>query len=277
MKTILFPTDFSENAIHASHYAAMIANIYEANIVLLNIDYIPMVAENHHSQVVQSAVINSLKTSQEELEQFKNQFIDDTQIAPSRVSTRVVYGFPADKIIEEAQIMNVDMIVMGTKGANNLLDKWLGTNAQKVAKNAHCPVFVIPSGAKIVPPQKIMYAADFQKDEKKATQKLLNITKPFEAFCKVIHIHDVFEPLEGTSIKEEVKAMKVNFENDDIFIRSLNREDIIEGLEAYIDTFKPDILALAIHEKSFLEQFFNESVTKHFIQDSQLPILTFRK
>ena len=124
MKTILFPTDFSKSAIHASHYAAMLANIYEARIILLNVDYIPMVPANHHSQEAQKAIILSMKKAQEDLEVFKNQFIEETNINPHRVLQQVVYGYPADKIVQEANYLNADMIVMGTKGASHFLDKW---------------------------------------------------------------------------------------------------------------------------------------------------------
>lgn len=277
MKTILFPTDFSKNAVHASHYAAMLANIYEARIILLNVDYIPLVPANHHSQEAQRAVIISMKKAQEDLEAFKNQFIDETKMNPHRVLQQVVYGYPADKIVQEANYLNADMIVMGTKGASNFLDKWLGTNAQKVMKNADCPVWIIPQKAKIKHPKKVMYAADFREGEILATQKIVKITEPLEAFCKVIHIHDIFEPLEKSIVKEQVTTINEEFEEDNVFARSLNRSDIIEGLEVYMESFKPDVLALAIHEKSFLERFFNESVTKHFVQLSQLPIVTFRK
>ena len=277
MKTILFPTDFSKNAIHASHYAAMLANIYEARIILLNVDYIPMVPANHHSQEAQKAIIVSMKKAQEDLEVFKNQFIEETNINPHRVLQQVVYGYPADKIVQEANYLNADMIVMGTKGASHFLDKWLGTNAQKVMKEATCPVWIIPQKAKIKHPKKIMYAADFKEDEMLATQKIVQITEPINAFCKVIHVHDIFEPIGKTMVKEQVTTLNEEFEEDDILAKNLNRDDIIEGLEVYMESFKPDVLALAVHEKSFLERLFNESVTKHFVQVSQLPILTFRK
>ncbi len=277
MKTILFPTDFSKSAVHASHYAAMLANIYEAKIILLNVDYIPMIPTNHHSQEAQEAVIVSMKKAQEDLEVFKNQFIENTNINPHQVLQQVIYGYPADKIVQEANYLNVDMIVMGTKGASIFLDKWLGTNAQKVMKEANCPVWIIPQKAKIKHPKKIMYAADFKEDEILATKKMVKITEPLEAFCKVIHVQDIFAPVEQTKIKEQVATINDEFEDEDIFARSLNRSDIIEGLEAYIESFKPDVLALAVHEKSFLEKFFNESVTKHFVQVAELPILTFKK
>lgn len=277
MKTILFPTDFSKSAIHASHYAAMLADIYEARIILLNVDYIPMVPANHHSQEAQKAIILSMKKAHEDLKVFREQFIKDTNINPHRVLEQVVYGYPAEKIIQEAKYLNADMIVMGTKGASNFLDKWLGTNAQKVMKEADCPVWIVPLKAKIKHPKKIMYAADFKEDEMLATQKIVQLTEPLQAFCKVIHIQDAFEPLGTSMVKEQVETINEEFGEDGIFARNLNRDDIIEGLEVYMETFKPDVLALAVHEKSFLERFFNESVTKHFVHVSQLPLLTFKK
>jgi nucleotide-binding universal stress UspA family protein len=277
MKTILFPTDFSKSAIHASHYAALLANIYDAKIILLNVDYIPMVPENHRSIEAQNAVITSMKKAHEDLKIFREQFIKDTNINPALVMEQVIYGFPADKIVQEAKYLKADMIVMGTKGASNFLDKWLGTNAEKVMKNADCPVWIIPLKAKIKQPKKIMYAADFKEDEILATQKVVQITEPLEAFCKVIHVHDIFEPIEQSQVKEQITTLNKEFEENDVFARNLNRSDIIEGLEVYIESFKPDVLALAVHDKTFLDRFFNESVTKHFVHVAQLPILTFRK
>ena len=277
MKTILFPTDFSKCAIHASRYAAMLAEIYEAKIILLNVDYIPMVPSNHHSLEAKKVVTISMKRAQEDLKNFKNQFIEDTKMNPQRVLQQVVYGYPADKIVQEANFLKADMIVMGTKGASYFLDKWLGTNAQKVMKEAVCPVWIIPQKAKIKHPKKIMYAADFKEDEILATQKVVTFTEPLDAFCKVIHVQDIFEPIEKSILNEQVKTINEEFGEDDVFARNLNRSDIIEGLEVYMETFNPDVLALAVHEKSFFAQFFNESVTKHFVQVSQLPILTFRK
>jgi nucleotide-binding universal stress UspA family protein len=277
MKTILFPTDFSKCAIHASRYAAKLANIYDARIILLNVDYIPMVPPNHRSQEAQKAVISSLKKAQDNIETFREQFVRDTKMNPERVLHQVIYGYPADKIVQEAKYLNADMIVMGTKGASNFIDKWLGTNAQKVMKQAHCPVWIIPQKAKIKHPKKVMYAADFKEDEMLATQKITKIIAPLSAFCKVIHVHDLFENTEVSTIKKQVLALNEELSKDNIFARSINRDDIIEGLEAYIQSFKPDVLALAVHEKSFLERLFNESISKHFVYESQMPLLIFRK
>lgn len=277
MKTILFPTDFSENATHASRYAGMLAKLYDANLVILHVHHIPMVPESNHSFEIKNAILLNEKSAREDLEVFAKKFMEASNLPSERIIQRIEYGFPAEKIVEIANLIKADLIVMGTKGASDMLDKWLGTHAQEVMKTAECPIFTIPKKVPIDYPQRILYAADFKEDEIAATEKLLNVSKPLGATCKVVHIHEYFEPNVGHIVEETIKELEQKFKNEDVTIQQLHRSDIIEGLEAYIKTYKPDVLAMAIHEKSFFSNIFNTSITRHFIQEAQLPMLTFKK
>ena len=277
MKTILFPTDFSENATHASRYAAMLAKLYDANLVLLHVHHIPMVPENNHSFEVRNAISLNETSAKEDLEVFAKKFMEHSNLSSERIIQRVEYGFAAECIVEIADSIKADLIVMGTKGASDMMDKWLGTHAQEVMKTAECPVFTIPKNVPIDYPQRILYAADFKEDEVSATQRLLTIAKPLGATCKVVHIHEYFEPNIGHFVEETIKELEEKFKNEDVTIQQLYRDDIIEGLETYIKTYNPDVLAMAIHEKSFLSNIFDTSITRHFIQAAKLPMLTFKK
>lgn len=277
MKTILFPTDFSKNAIHAARYAGMLAKLYDANLVLLHVHHIPMVPQSNHSFEVRNAISLSEKGAKEDLEEFTKQFIHDSNLPSERISQRIEYGFPAETIVKIADSIKANMIVMGTQGASDMMDKWLGTHAQEVMKTAECPVFTIPKNVPIDYPQRILYAADFKDDEKGAVEKLLLMAKPLGATCKVIHIHDYFEPNIGHIVEETIKELTEQFKNDDITVQQFHRAEIIEGLEGYLKTYKPDVLAMAIHEKSFLSNIFDTSITRHFIQEAKLPMLTFKK
>ena len=277
MKTILFSTDFSKNAMHASRYAAMLAKLYDANLVLLHVHHIPMIPASNLSFDVRNAISLNETSAMEDLEVFAKKFMEDSNLPSERITQRVEYGFVAESIVETAKAIKADMIVMGTKGASDMLDKWLGTHAQEVMKTAECPVFTIPKNVSIDYPQSILYAADFKEDEVSATQKLLAIAKPLGATCKVVHIHEYFEPNIGHFVEETIKELEEKFKNEDVIIQQFHRENIIEGLEAYIKTYKPDVLAMAIHEKSFLSSIFDPSISRHFIQETKLPMLTFKK
>ena len=277
MKTILFPTDFSKNAAHAARYAGMLAKLYDANLVFLHVHHIPMVPQSNHSFEVRNAISLNEKGAKEDLEVFTKNFIHDSNLPAERITQQVDYGFPAETIVEIARSTKADMIVMGTQGASDMMDKWLGTHAQEVMKTAECPVFTIPQKVPIDYPQRILYAADFLGDEILATEKLLCMAKPLGASCKVVHIHENFEPNIGHIVEETIKELEERFKNEDVNIEQFHRADIIEGLEGYIKIYKPDVLAMAIHEKSFLSNIFDTSITRHFIQEGKLPMLTFQK
>jgi nucleotide-binding universal stress UspA family protein len=277
MKTILFPTDFSSNALHASEYAGMVAKRINAQVVLLNVYTIPTISEYQLPNEIENFINQNKRDAQAKLKDFTEIFLKNTGLLPDSVSTRVEYGYVSEKIVDTARALQADLIVMGTKGASDFLDRWLGTNAQKVMKHAECPVWTIPQKAMIHYPQNFLYAADFQEDEVLATHKVMEIAELFGAKCKVVHVHDYFEMNVGHQIEATVHQLNDEFEEEPVSVKSLHRANIIEGLETYIHTHKPDVLALAIHEKSFLNGLFETSISKYFVQNAHLPILTFRK
>ncbi|MEA5258736.1 universal stress protein [Arcicella aquatica] len=277
MKTILFPTDFSDNAKHAAQYAGMLARLFNARVVLLNIYSIPIISEYQLPSDIENFINRNRKEAEQNLEKFTVDFIKKSGLVPERITQKVEYGLATDKIVSIANQIQVDLIVMGTKGASNVFERWLGTHSQEVMKTANCPVWVIPANAPINYPQHLLYAADFQGDEVAAIQKILTTTQPLGAKCKVVHIHDYFEPNVGYAIQEMKGFLEDKFQGDNLEVKCINRAEIIEGLETYIKNHKPDVIVLAIHEKSLLDRFFNESVTKHFIQEGDLPLLFFKK
>jgi len=277
MKTILFPTDFSDNAVHASRYAGMMAKLLDANVVLLHVYHIPMVPAYNTSFEVKDTISQNENEIKLQLQTFATEFGRDANLPAERFTQKVEYGFAAEKTIEIAKSMNVDLIVMGTKGASNMLDKWLGTHAQDVIKEAECPVFTIPNDVPIDFPQRILYAADFKDDEIHAVQKVLDIAKPLGATCKVVHIHEEFEPNIGHIVEETIKELENKYKNEDVTVQQFHRDNTIEGLEVYMKNYEPDVLAMAIHEKSFLDNIFTTSISQHFIQAAKIPMLTFKK
>jgi nucleotide-binding universal stress UspA family protein len=52
---------------------------------------------------------------------------------------------PAEAILEVAKDMEIDLIVMGTRGLSRMKRFFLGSVAQKVVGQAPCPVMVVPS------------------------------------------------------------------------------------------------------------------------------------
>jgi nucleotide-binding universal stress UspA family protein len=278
MITILFPTDFSKNAVHASLYAGMIARGMNAHLLLLNVYSIPMATDYQIPYDVDGFLQISKEAAEENLQAFARELIKATGISHSKVREMTDYGQTSDTIVKIAQTEKVDFIMMGTKGVSNMLDKWLGTNAQNVLEAADCPVWIIPENAPLDYPKMFMYAADFKEDDIVATHKVLEIAKPLGATCKVIHIHDYYEDFSNKMVKAKVFELNSEFEDEnDVTIKNINRQEVYDSLKTYVRTHKPDVLALAVYHKSFMSKIFERSITKHFVQEGSIPLLTFRK
>jgi len=59
-------------------------------------------------------------------------------------SIQVVEGDPAGEILEKADQLKVDMMVMGSHGKGLLAHAFLGSVADKVLNRIKIPVFIIP-------------------------------------------------------------------------------------------------------------------------------------
>lgn len=277
MKTILFPTDFSKSAQHAAEYMSMMAKQLNADITFLHIYSIPLVSEYNLPHEIESLIAQNRITAVENLQEFVKKFIEETKISENRISVKIEYGFIPERIADTAASIKADMIVMGTKGVSDAFDRWIGTVAQKVIKLAECPVWIIPEKTPLHFPKNILYAADFEGDEVEATRKLLSIAKPFDASCHLIHVHEKLELNVGHQVEAMVKFLEDKFKEEDITFRYVSRGGVTDGLNKYVETHKPDLLAMSTHVKSFMEKIFIPSVTKHFVQEARLPMVCFKK
>jgi len=140
-KRILFPTDFSEGALHALPYALDMARNCNARLYLLHVIYDVATASGLYVPHVSfDEMYKDLeKSAQKELEKFGYEEIKDLK----DVEYAVLRGIPYDEILKFAQEKNIDIIVIGTHGRKGL-DRFLfGSTAEKVVRYAPCPVLTV--------------------------------------------------------------------------------------------------------------------------------------
>ena len=118
-KRILFPTDFSESADHALHYAVSIARKFGARI-----DVVHILAMHEADPKVGKA----------ELEQAVSG--EYAELVDSCETVRAVS--PEVGILETAEARGADLIVLGTHGRTGLRHVFLGSIAERVVQ--HAPV-----------------------------------------------------------------------------------------------------------------------------------------
>jgi len=162
IKQILYATDLSETAVHAFAYAVSLANIYGAGITILHVlaefpgeDFIANMIntetweeiKSRHYSDARDQLIGKKRDSvaiKEVLEAFSEKTQADAE-DQAFVTDEVLikHGAPAEVIVETAQELNCDLIVVGTHGHGTFSDVFVGSTAKWIIKHSPIPVLVI--------------------------------------------------------------------------------------------------------------------------------------
>lgn len=141
IKTILFPTDFSQGARAAMDYALSLAKDYNARLILLYVMQDISIAEWYIPSAVSVAdmIEDMEKSAWKEMEKWKA----EAQARLKDVEKMVVRGVPFVEIIKTAKEKGVDLIVIGTHGRTGIDHMLFGSTAEKVVRKAPCPVLTV--------------------------------------------------------------------------------------------------------------------------------------
>jgi nucleotide-binding universal stress UspA family protein len=101
-------------------------------------------------------------------------------------STEMQLGYPAEKVIELAEQLHPDLIVMGANGLRATLGILLGGVAQQVVEYANRPVLIVRAPYK--PIQRILFATDGSEYSQRALEYLVDFPLPDRAEIHLIHV-----------------------------------------------------------------------------------------
>lgn len=141
IEKILVPTDFSENSIYALGYAKYFAKSFGARLYILHVIHEILGITNFYAphisvEKIEGDMFNVAEYMMEKLCMENLPELNDYEPA-------VVIGLPPQEIIRVAEEKGIDMIVMGTHGRSVLEKAIFGNTAEKVVKNAPCPVLTV--------------------------------------------------------------------------------------------------------------------------------------
>ena len=135
---ILVPTDGSQTAKKALRSAVQVARQNDADLHVLHvIDEVPPTRNPGMLEEKQ-------KQQQEEAEQLVEDALSKVDTGEIRVHQAVRHGRPDEALLEYAEELDIDLVIMGRHGRSSL-DRWLlGSTTERVLRSSSLPVLVIP-------------------------------------------------------------------------------------------------------------------------------------
>jgi len=266
MKKILFPTDFSKSAKNAFEFADNLAKQLNATIDLVHVFDIP---SRCHSA---ADALNP--------DYYTNLIAEHKEIAKKRMSEfaktngekiAIFSVFVPEEITNIALEGEYDLIILGTKGADNPVEKLLGSIASRTMMNAPCPVLAIPEGAVYQGLKHIAYASDFNPTDVVAVEQLTKFSGSLGAELSYIHIDT--SPEIGAFQDTILKKVPHEFTG----FTTINNTSVQKGLDEYIEKTEVDLLALFMPKRKLWERLFHLSFSKKYMLYTKIPLLVFRE
>lgn len=135
--------DGSNPSFNASIYAIDLAKKHDAELVVLNIVSLIPSSQFEYANIGRMREIETKETekAQQEVDKVKQKAIENKV----RVETAVLvkYTKVVKEIVEYAEQMKIDMIVIGSRGMTGLKKMLLGSVEDGVVTYSHCPVLVV--------------------------------------------------------------------------------------------------------------------------------------
>jgi len=275
MKKILLPTDFSVNSWAALVYAVKLFDKIECEFYLLhtitmNASSITNFSTDKLNSAKEKAIIN-LNDLKKEAENSSTTPLHHFEIILS-------YYYLDDAINYSAEKHQIDFTIIGTKGATNMKELFIGSNTSRVIQNTkYCPTIVVPENYSFDKLNQITILTDLNHPMNKELLSSVNqLASGRNSKISLLHISNK-EELNYTE-SQELNSLKGNLTSYDtyfhLFTNSSNKQNIVND---FIKDTNTDLLVLLNYKKDFLEKIIQKSLITIISQSPKIPMLVLQK
>jgi len=272
MKKILVPTDFSECADKASQVAIKISRMIGTEIHFLHIADVPVdwfTMEDNENMYPE--VTKNIKHFQSKLESL----VQDASTASVAATNRLAFNKNYQGILQYIEEEQVDMVIMGSKGATGLKELLVGSNTQKIVRVSPVPVLVVKEDlTDRFNLEHMVFVSDFNEEVMDQFKKYVAFVRSLNAKLSLLFINtpENFTDSLTTKIKLGNYAMHAPgvVQNTHVF----NSYNFLDGLNLFCDENNVDAVGMITHGGTSGMHLFSGSLTEKVVNHSELPVLT---
>jgi nucleotide-binding universal stress UspA family protein len=280
LERILLATDFSKSSENLLEYAINLARTFHSQIIPVHV--LPDEIANEKAKLLIS------QAALKQLEDIRNKIKSVGLIAGEPI---LEFGRPFDKIIQAADNVNANIILIGSgeKSKNDVFQ--LGMTAYKTIRKSNKPVWVVKQG-KILNIKKILCPIDFSPESERALKNAITIARRFKAELLILSVCKTYysrsSRIEVDWDKENEKAHLEHIKKFNLFLSDFNLtnlhwdKEVLSGDPATeilraISRDKSDLVIMGTTGKSNLSILMLGSVTEKIIRDVPCSLITLKK
>ncbi|NND80294.1 MAG: universal stress protein [Maribacter sp.] len=276
MKNILLPTDFSDNAWNAIFTGLKMFETVDCNFILLN-TYEPKLANlmGTKSKERLGVIYDSLS------ENSKLQ-LDKTMQYLQKHHSRSNHGFESVSISDDIEHAinrmvvdrDIELIVMGTKGATGAKEVFMGSNTVKVIKKVRmCPIIAVPYKYDFKALKTTVFPTDFTHSYSKNELKpLIDLIGQWNAEICILQVAQEYELHEDQNrnlkqLANRLSDVKHSFHKVEMW------NNVAEATNTFVDANNIDLIALIHYPHTFMEKLTREPVIRKIGFHAKVPLM----
>ncbi|OUV76094.1 MAG: hypothetical protein CBC83_01010 [Flavobacteriales bacterium TMED123] len=272
---ILVPIGFSNQSMIALGQAFNLAKIKKSKIILLSVIEEPSKIESLF-----------LDDKTHELQQKVNQKLvevgkDYAEKYNVEVDTMVAKGRVYEQIIDVAEMLSVDLIVMGTNGTpKEVMKRVIGSNAERVVRLAHCPVITIKGKDHKNGCKNIILPLDLEKQTKEKVTLAIEYARYWNATIRVVSVllrdkQEIKDKLVRNlnQVKKFIQDAKLNCTAE--LLVGKKGKGLAESILDYEENFESDLILIMTRQEDIFSNKLG-TAAREIIYQSEIPVMSIK-
>ncbi len=258
MNHILVPVDLSKNAKEALRYAARLAAIAGADLMIV-----------HFHTLLQKVVSHTAGNPEIIKDPEKWILKRVAKLKVKHPDLIVNYKVIKDDILPGIQKMvdltKADIVIMGCQGEHENIDTYLGSTSGAIVKTTEIPVLLIPPRFKFKGIDKVVFAAKNTFVRFMGTlEPIIQINQIFQPHVQLLHLGESQDPMPD----QNFTILQVI--ND---ITRYGNDNFNESINEYLSQHHADLLCVIRRKRGFLEKLLGPTRTPSTKFHVDLPAL----
>jgi len=274
MIKILLPTDFSKASVNAIEYALKFASGNKTKFILYH-SFIPFDSSFYGSpEFRKKEIIKIEQELKKRIEKLKTKLL--TNYPDFILETFIDKGVESRQIISYSTTNKIDLIIMGTTGASGLKEVIIGSVTVAIIDKSDCPVLAVPSNYKFKSIEKMMMPTNYALHDLIALKFLFQFSATNNSNIQFLHVS-----LKGTPTLKDTELMEAFKKTINSLLKKKNKEfclhegnDEERSISSIVQKEKIDLIVMTtIRRQSFIDRFFNSSLTKKMAHHTRIPLM----
>lgn len=272
MKKILVPCDFTTTALQAFRFACDIAAKSKGEVFVLNVVEVPHMPNSVFVPVkgYEADFLKERKTK------VKNHF--DKMCAKwggkVKVSLITDFGSVSSTIYKHIDKKRIDLVVMGTHGASGVREFTVGSNTEKIVRQAPVPVISVHAASKLASIKHLIFPTRLDLTD----TRLVKAVKELQQFCKatlqVVYVNTPSTFLRDVEVEKNILQFVAEHQLKNCNVHIYNDYNEESGIQNFAAKFKGKMIAMGTHGRKGINHFMSGSIAEDLVNHIDCPVWT---